>query len=129
MALCPATAADAALQDVVAPHVGSRYFISLGVSDGNGRRLLTEPEPYRFTAHPDTRLHVVTQGDTLFTLAGQYFAPLPQACGYWWVLADFQPDPIVDPTLALDVGRRLFVPSLRVLTDVILGEARRRLDA
>jgi hypothetical protein len=45
------------------------------------------------------------------------------------VLADFQPDPIVDPTLELDVGRRLVVPSLRVLTDVILSEQRRRFDA
>ncbi|WP_268905913.1 hypothetical protein [Citreicoccus inhibens] len=37
-------------------------------------------------------------------------------------LADFQ------PTLEFDVGRRLFVPGLRVLTDVILSE-RRRFDA
>ena len=71
----------------------------------------------------------VAQGDTLEGLAGRYFAPLPRACGFWWVLADFQPDPIVDPTLELDVGRRLVVPSLRVLTDVILSEQRRRFDA
>jgi hypothetical protein len=45
------------------------------------------------------------------------------------VIADFQPDPIVDPTLELELGRRLFIPSLRVLTDVILGEERRRLFA
>jgi hypothetical protein len=31
--------------------------------------------------------------------------------------------------LELDVGRRLVVPSLRVLTDVILSEQRRRFDA
>ena len=43
--------------------------------------------------------------------------------------ADFQPDPIVDPTLELEVGRRLLVPSLRVLTDVILSEQRRRVEA
>ena len=36
------------------------------------------------------------------------------------------PDPIVDPTLVIESGRRLFVPSLRVLTDVILGEAGRK---
>ena len=33
---------------------------------------------------------------------------------------------VVDPTLSLESGRRLFVPSLRVLTDVILSEQRRR---
>jgi hypothetical protein len=29
-----------------------------------------------------------------FDLAGTYFALLAQACGFWWVLANFPPDPI-----------------------------------
>jgi hypothetical protein len=70
----------------------------------------------------------VVSSDSLFSLAGKYFAPLPRACGFWWVIADFQPDPIVDPTLALDIGRLLYIPSTRVVTDVILGESRRRLS-
>jgi hypothetical protein len=80
------------------------------VRDELGRRFLTEREPYRFREHTDTRVHVVAQGDSLFDLAGRYFAPLPRACGFWWVIADFQPDPIVDPTLELESGRRLVVP-------------------
>jgi hypothetical protein len=51
---------------------------------------------------------------------------LPRACGFWWAIADFQPDPVVDPTLLLEPGRRLFIPSLRVLTDVVLSESQRR---
>lgn len=83
---------------------------------------LTEREPYRFRELPDTRVHGVVQGDTLWGLAGRYFAPLPRACGFWWVIADFfQPDPILDPTVELELGRRLFIPSVRVLTDVIFG--------
>jgi hypothetical protein len=113
----------------MAPRTGSRHSFTHGVRDELERRFLTEREPYRFKVHNDTRVHVVAQGDTLFELAGRYYAPLPRACGFWWVLADLQPDPIVDPTLELDVGRRLFVPSLRVLTDVILSEWRRRFDA
>ena len=113
----------------MAPRTGSRHSFTLGVRDELGRLFLTEREPYRFREHRDTRVHLVAQGDTLFDLAGRYFAPLPRACGFWWVLADFQPDPIVDPTLELEAGRRLLVPSLRVLTDVILSEQRRRLDA
>jgi hypothetical protein len=107
------------------PLVGSRFMFTLGVLDEAGRRYLTEREPYRFRVLPDTRQHRVVQGDTLFHLAGRYFAPLPRACGFWWAIADFQPDPIVDPTLVLEIGRVLFIPSLRVLTDVILAEARR----
>ncbi|MFH0899379.1 MAG: LysM domain-containing protein [Pseudomonadota bacterium] len=111
---------------IVPPRSGSRYLFCSGVRDGVGVLHFTEREPYRFHEHRDNRIHTVVQGDTLWSLAGRYFAPLPRACGYWWAIADFQPDPIVDPTLALDTGRRLFIPSLRVLTDVILGEARRR---
>lgn len=113
----------------MAPRTGSRHSFTQGFRDDGGRLFLTEREPYRFREHTDTRIHVVAQGDTLFNLAGRYFAPLPRACGFWWVLADFQPDPVVDPTLELEVGRRLVVPSLRVLTDVILSEQRRRVDA
>ncbi len=113
----------------MAPRTGSRHSFALGLRDELAQLFLTEREPYRFREHTDSRLHVVAQGDTLFDLAGRYFAPLPRACGFWWVLADFQPDPIVDPTLELEAGRRLFVPSLRVLTDVILSEQRRRVDA
>jgi len=111
----------------VAPRTGSRHSFTLGVRDAAGRLFLTEREPYGYQEHADNRLHVVAQGETLFTLAGRYFAPLPRACGFWWVLADFQPNPVIDPTLELEPGRRLQVPSLRILTDVILGEQRRRL--
>jgi hypothetical protein len=71
---------------------------------------------------------MVSEGETLFDLAGKYFAPLERACGFWWVIADFQPEPneIVDPTLTLEPGLEIFIPSLRVLTDVILGEGRRK---
>ena len=113
----------------MAPRTGSRHSFALGVRDELAQLFLTEREPYRFREHTDTRVHIVAQGDMLFGLAGRYFAPLPRACGFWWVLADFQPDPIVDPTLELEVGRRLLVPSLRVLTDVILSEQRRRVEA
>jgi hypothetical protein len=108
------------------PLVGSRYSFCSAVRDEVGRWLLTEREPYRFFPHPDNRAHSVVQGDTLFALAGRYFAPLPRACGYWWVIADYQEDGPIDPTIELDVGRILFIPSLRVLTDVVLGESRRR---
>jgi len=108
------------------PFVGSRHTFCLGVRGDSGRLQLTEREPYRYQSHADNRVHVAAEGDTLFTLAGRYFAPLPRACGFWWAIADYQIDPIIDPTITLTPGRRIHIPSLRVLTDVILGEERRR---
>ncbi len=92
------------------PRTFSRYGQCLGVRDELGRLHLTDREPLRFRALPDTRVHVVAEGDTLFSLAGKYFEPLPRACGLWWVIADFQPDPIHDPTLALEGGRTIYIP-------------------
>lgn len=106
------------------PQTGSRFGFCLGVLDEQGRRYLTEREPYRYRPLPDNRVHRVVDGDTLFDLAGRYFAPLPRACGYWWAIADFQPAPIVDPTLALATGIEIIVPSNRVLTDLILTSRR-----
>jgi hypothetical protein len=107
------------------PMISSRHIFCLGVKDDTGRLFLTDREPYRFKAHSDNRIRRVVQGDTLFSLAGLFFAPLPRACGFWWVIADFQPDPIIDPTLELSCVD-IFIPSLRVLTDVILSEQRRK---
>lgn len=108
------------------PRRFSRFTFSSAVLDDAERLLLTDREPYRFRALPDNRQHVVGDGETLFSLAGRYFAPLPRPAGLWWVIADFQPDPILDPTLSLDVGRVLFIPSIRVVSEEIFAEKRRQ---
>jgi hypothetical protein len=108
------------------PRRFSRFTFSSAVLDGDERLFLTDREPFRFQLLPDNRQHVVQQGETLFSLAGRYFVPLPRPAGLWWIIADFQPDPIHDPTLALDVGRGLLIPSVRVVTESILSEARRQ---
>ena len=109
------------------PNLNSRYMFCRGVNDESGRWLLTEREPFRYRDLPDNRVHVIQEGDTLYNLAGRYFRPLPRACGFWWIIADFQPDPILDPTLKLEVGQTLWIPSVRTVTDEVFSEDRRRL--
>ena len=72
------------------------------------------------------RVTLTMEGESLFSLAGRFFRPRPRAAGLWWIIADFQPDPILDPSVPLDVGRSLFVPSLRTVDEEILSEKRRR---
>jgi hypothetical protein len=108
------------------PRRFSRFTFSAAVLDDDERLFLIDREPFRFRALPDNRQHVVKEGDTLFSLAGRYFAPLPRPAGLWWVIADFQPDPIHDPTLSLEVGRVLVVPSLRTIAEEVFSEKRRQ---
>jgi hypothetical protein len=107
------------------PRRFSRHTFTSAVLDDGERLLLTDREPFRFRSLSDNRQHVVKDGETLFSLAGRYFAPLPRPAGLWWVIADFQPDPIHDPTVALDPGRVLVVPSMRTVIEEVFSEKRR----
>lgn len=108
------------------PHANSRHLFCEGYIDVDGATALTPREPFRFRDLADNRVHTVFEGDTLWTIAGTYFADLARPSGYWWAIADFQPQPIVDPTIALEPGTEIVIPSSRVLLTSILGEQRRR---
>lgn len=107
------------------PRKFSRHTFTRAILDDSEHLVLTEPEPFRFVSFSDNSLHVVSDGDTVFTLAGKYFSELPRAAGLWWVIADFQPEPIHDPTRKLRAGSLLVIPSLRTVIEEVFGERRR----
>lgn len=111
------------------PRRHSRYSLAYATQDADGDLVLYGDEPYRHRDFPDNTEHIVRQGDTLFTLAGAYFSKMPRGCGLWWVIADFQPTPIHDPTVELEPGRVLIIPSVRTLNEEIFSERRRRVGA
>jgi len=113
----------------MAPRLYSRHTFTRGVKDADERVFLTEREPYRYRALSDTRSHVVAQGDTLFNLAARYFSSFKRPAGLWWVIADFQPDPVYDPTISLSPGRVMLIPSERVIVERIFAESRRLEEA
>lgn len=110
------------------PKFGSRYLFCKGVRDEDGKLYLTEREPFRYQPFSDNRIHTVVEGDTWFNLAGRYFTPLERACGYWWVIVDFQPenDIEIDPTLSLLPGSEIVIPPVRIVTDILPTENMRR---
>lgn len=94
-------------------------------SGGTEDLILTEPEPFRFQPFTDNRIHVVKSEDTLFNLAARFFRGIPRPAGLWWVIADFQPQPIHDPTIRLTPGTVLVIPSVRTVVEEIFSESRR----
>jgi len=107
------------------PRRFSRHTFTRSFEDTNGFFQLSEREPFRFQSFDDNRQHIVADGDTVFNLAGRFFASFDRPSGLWWIIADFQTDPIIDPTIALEIGRTLAIPSLRVIVEEIFSEARR----
>ncbi len=107
------------------PFTNSRYALVNGVEDDSGRTFLTERVPYGYRPLPDNVTHEVQRGETLWTIAARYYAALSRPSGFWWAIADFQPDPIFDPTIRLDEGRTLVIPSVRTLLGRVLSETRR----
>ena len=108
------------------PFKFSKYqFVSaLTESGATGRLFLAERERFRFRNFSDNRSHIVREGDTLFTLAHRFFKGLPRPAGLYWIIADFQPDPIHDPTIQLGLGRVLFIPSTRTVREEVFNESR-----
>lgn len=108
------------------PRKWSRHTFATSTRDDEGRVYLSDPKPFLYRELADTRQHVVAEGDTLFSLARIYFRGIERPDGLWWVIADFQPDPILDPTVKLEIGSVVHVPSLRTVVEEVFSERRRR---
>lgn len=105
---------------VQSPH--SRYRFCLRQIDGRGRSFLEDRVPYRYRAFADNKTHVVQDGETLFTIAAKQYRNMPGGGSrLWWVIADFQPQPLHDPTLQLPAGSVLVIPSVRIIDARILN--------
>lgn len=96
--------------------------------EGDERLFLSDRVPFPYVDLVDNRVHTVKSGDSLTRLAARYFAPLGElpdisAATLWWVIADFQPQPIHDPTIQLVAGEQLIIPSVRTVQERILQPA------
>ena len=103
----------------------SRYLFCSGLTDENGNLYLSDREPFGYVARDDNQFHTVTEGDTLFSLAELYYPSIDRPAKLFFVIADFQPTPIVDASLKLPIGTTLVVPSMRCVVEEIFNEARR----
>lgn len=109
----------------MAPRLYSRHTFCYALADGQGRLYLSDREPFRYRNLPDNIPHVVADGETLWNLAARYYDGLERPANLWWVIADFQPTPIFDPTISLRPAQQLIIPSLQTVLTLVFSEDRR----
>lgn len=107
------------------PRVFSRHLYSEGLTNDDQVTYLTDRVRFTFREAFDNRFYKAVQGDTLFVLAGRAFPSFERPSGLWWVIADYQPEIIHDPTLRLTPGKTYVVPSERLVREEIFSETRR----
>lgn len=82
--------------------------------EATGVTLLAGRSIQPFRTEPDNLLHRVTGGETLHQIAETAYG-FPGAANLWWLIADYQDPPILDPTVQLEGGALLVIPPLRLL--------------
>lgn len=108
------------------PRRNSRHlYTSATKRDADGPLFLSDRVPYRFRPLPDNEPYEVREGDTLWSIAAERYAalgdlPRTSAAMLYWVIADFQPIPIHDPTVQLVPGEKLILPSVRTVQEQVL---------
>ena len=103
--------------------IGSRYRMAdLILHSETGVQSLGPRAMIEYFEDQDAIPHVITAGDTLHNLAAKYFGGVPSPATLWWVIADFQPDPIIDPTVRLIPGQVIMIPGPTTAQDAILSQ-------
>lgn len=102
----------------------SRHRFCLTQTDEAGRLYLNDRVPFGYQDFSDNRTRICRGGERLFQVAGEMFRGLWRPTGLFWIIADFQPQPIHDPSLDLVPGTTLIVPSIRTVLEQIFNERR-----
>ena len=99
----------------------SRYLLGNLILDDNNFLFTDLRERISHDDIEDVITHIVVEGDTLQNLALRFYGSEFGGATLWWAIADFQPEPINDPTVRLTPGSVLLIPPLNVIQDELLG--------
>ncbi len=92
------------------------------LADGSRRVFLAMQDPVTpFVPDKDNAVHVVREGDTLENLAARFFNGYTDPAFLGWIIGQFQPTPILDPSRKLRNNSILIIPSPSLVNDLTGG--------
>lgn len=104
----------------------SRYRYCTQFMNADGIAYIDEREPFRYREELDNIPYRAKQGDTWWGLATFFFPGLPRPCGMWFLLCEFQPSPVIDPTIVIKEGTLIIAPSERLVRGEAFSRQQRR---
>jgi hypothetical protein len=103
---------------------GSTYRHARAIQFDDGRIIFRLPERIPFEDRDDSILHISNGRERLWDLAQLYYgSEVRDAIDLWEVIAQFQPEPIQDPSIPLQAGLSVLIPSLEYIEDVAFGDS------
>jgi hypothetical protein len=80
------------------------------------------PERVDYEDDDDIIIHIVADGERLYDIAQfHYGTARNNPWDMWEVIAQFQPEPILDPSVILETGREIYIPSSEFIEEVAYG--------
>jgi hypothetical protein len=106
---------------------GNSRYANAGVAkDAEGRTFIQQEDPVPYQPRFDNVLHMVKEGETLELLADRFFGGLADSALLYWIVGQFQPEPIQDPTEALEGGTIMVIPSQDYVNSDVLARIQAR---
>lgn len=103
-------------------YVSSLYRHAYAVQEDDGTVVLMLPERLPHEDLDGTTLHIVSEGERVYDLANLYYKRTARsAVDMWDVIAQFQPTPILDPSVPLKVGTEVYIPPDDYVEEVAYG--------
>jgi hypothetical protein len=98
----------------------SRYRLSEWLVDEDTKVAFLSARPrVLFRQLNEIYVHNIIDGDTLHSLAGQYYGR--DGVQFWWAIGDFQQPSIDDPTVTLSAGSTILIPPYQYILDMVSG--------
>jgi hypothetical protein len=99
----------------------SRYQLAILQGKSTGELYIGSRDRLFYANMSNIEPHIVEDGDTLWSLAARYYGGEDGEANLWWVIADFQPEPILDPTIALQAGSTILIPPFSYVQNALAG--------
>lgn len=89
----------------------SRYRLAITVRDESQNLAYTLIRDSRSLYDPaaDNRIYQAQAGENVYSIAARHFRGFERPAALFWIIADYQPTPILDPAKDLD-GTKVYIP-------------------